>query len=62
MGTGDSGCRTRRQFQSNCGKINVQNGPLEGATCEWVISVQQGHVINITFENFDIQDTGNFHA
>ena len=57
-GNGDSGCGTLRTFTSDCGTIDVKQGP-GAATCEWLIEVPLHHVINITFVQFDIEFTGN---
>ena len=58
-GSGDSGCGTLHTFTSDCGTIDVKQGP-GAATCEWLIEVPLGHVINITFVHFDIEYTGKY--
>ena len=60
LGKGESGCGTRREFNAECGAINVTRGPQGdgGDTCEWTINVQEGNIINITVAQFHMADTG----
>lgn len=49
-------------FRANEGVIHSKNYPLNypnNANCEWLIQVDKSHVINITFTDFDIEDTTN---
>ena len=67
MGIGDSGCGTRRTFTSKCGTIDVKKGPSAATPCEWLVDVPHGHVINLTFVEFSIEDKGmncvwNYHV
>ena len=55
---GDSGCGTLHTFTSDCGTIDVKQGPENGASCEWVIDVPPAHIINLTFIEFNIENTG----
>ena len=58
MGLGDSGCGTRRTFTSECGAIDVKKGPDINTACEWLIDVPEGKLVNLTFHDFTIEDTG----
>ena len=57
IGIGDSGCGIGRVFTANCGHIHVMSGPTPNSFCDWQISVPEGHVINVTFTEFNIEDT-----
>ena len=61
-GTENSGCGTRRDFWSTCGAISVTEGP-DGSTdfCSFSIGVPEGMIVNLTFTDFHIQDTGNYN-
>ena len=59
-GAGDSGCGVPRTFATYCGRTEVKQGPADGASCMWDILVESGQFINLTFTQFDIQDTGMF--
>ncbi len=60
LGRGESGCGTRSHFSAECGTINVTRGPDSdgGDICEWTIVVQDGHIANVTIEQFHMADTG----
>lgn len=58
-GTGDSGCGTRKYFTSSCGRILVATAVTTDRNyCEWIIDPAQGMVVNLTFNEFNIPDTG----
>ncbi|KAK2582771.1 hypothetical protein KPH14_005036 [Odynerus spinipes] len=54
------GCGGR--FTANSGVIHTANYPQNypaNQNCEWLIQVDKNHVVNITFEDFDIEDSRN---
>ena len=56
-GTGESGCDTPRTFTTDCGGVEISDGPREGE-CSWAISVKRGFYVNVTLVQFTIEDTG----
>ncbi|XP_035743302.1 cubilin-like [Vespa mandarinia] len=50
------------RFTVNSGVIHTTNYPLNyphNQNCEWLLQVDKNHVVNITFEDFDIEDSRN---
>ena len=50
------------EFRAQSGTIHSPNYPLNyphNQNCEWHITVDQDHVVNLTFTNFDIENTKN---
>ena len=66
FGVGDSGCGTRQNFTSQCGRISVEHGSStsgddvteETPICDWFIEVEEGMKINLTFTEVYLTDTG----
>ncbi|CAD5116857.1 DgyrCDS5699 [Dimorphilus gyrociliatus] len=58
IGYGLSGCKSSKYFTSNCGIIEINDGPLNN-TCEWIINVADNSFINVTFKNFYIPEGGS---
>ncbi|XP_014605735.1 PREDICTED: cubilin-like [Polistes canadensis] len=50
------------RFTVNSGVIHTTNYPLNyphNQNCEWLLQVDKNHVVNVTFEDFDIEDSRN---
>lgn len=58
LGSGDSGCGTRRDFTAQCGSLEITQPPTDGATCAWSVTSSPGHLINVTFDYFHIPEIG----
>ncbi|KAI4473303.1 hypothetical protein M0802_016189, partial [Mischocyttarus mexicanus] len=50
------------KFTVNSGIIHTQNYPLNyphNQNCEWLLEVDKNHLVNLTFEDFDIENSRN---